>query len=224
MNVWEITSQQIENLQGGDGGAFRDFVCRVISAHMIACGIPSAALSTDARNVADGGVDCQVSQAAPNDPHDRLRSKTCWQYKATSHDKVTVPILREEIKKQYAAKLIKEGYAYRFCIADTITAEKKSEWENVLNEEAKLLNPNAPTIQVLTSVCLARLASLFPSIAAAFFKVAQFKNLESWGRSIVLPTKQYVPVDIWKDAATQISSHADFANVGRPLVLPIHAD
>ncbi len=224
MNVWEITSQQIENLQGGDGGAFRDFVCRVISAHMTACGIPSAALSTDARNMADGGVDCQVSQAAPDDPHDRLRSKTCWQYKATSHDKITEPILREEIKKQYAAKLIRDGYAYRFCIADTITPEKKNEWEGALKEEAKLLNPNAPAPRVLTSVCLARLASLYPSIVAAHIPVERFLHLEAWGRSIVLPTKKYVLVDIWKDVAIQIRSHADFSHAGQKLVLPIHAD
>lgn len=224
MNVWEITPQQVENLQGGDGGAFRDFVCRVISAHMTVCGVPSAALSTDARNMADGGVDCQISQAAPNDPHDRLRSKTCWQYKATSHDKVTLPTLREEINKEYAAQLIKEGYAYRFCVADTITAEKKNEWEGVLKEEAKLLNPNAPAPQVLTSTCLARLASLFPSIVAAQIPVNQFLHLGAWGRSIVLQTKQYVPVNIWDGVAAQIKLHADFVNAGRALVLPIHAD
>jgi len=224
VNVWEIAPQQIENLQGGDGSAFRDFVCRVVSAHMTACGIPSAALSTDARNMADGGVDCQVSQAAQNDPHDRLRSRTCWQFKATAHGDITEPILRAEIKKPYAAALIKEGYAYRFCIADTITAEKKSAWEAVLGEEANQINPNAPKPQVLTSTCFARLASQFPAIVAAQIPVERFLHLEAWGRLSVSLTKQYVPVSIWDGMATQIKSHADFSNGGRALVLPVHAD
>lgn len=224
MNVWEIAPQQIENLQGADGGPFRDFVCRVVAAHMTACGIPGAALCTDARNMADGGVDCQVSQAAPNNPEDRLRSKTCWQFKATSHNNITDQILRQEITKHYAAALIREGYAYRFCISDTITAEKKTQWETVLREEAKRFNPNAPDPQVLTSTCLARLASHFPAIVAAQIPVERFLHLEAWRRLATSLTKQYVPVKIWDAMETQIRAHADFSNLGRALVLPIHAD
>ncbi|MGB8368292.1 MAG: hypothetical protein ACLPYZ_05740 [Limisphaerales bacterium] len=62
MNVWELSPGHIESLQGGDGGAFRDFVNRVIRAHMAVCGIPSSRIATDSRNMKDGGVDTQVDQ------------------------------------------------------------------------------------------------------------------------------------------------------------------
>jgi hypothetical protein len=224
MKAWELNATQVEALQGTDGGPFRDFVNRILYAHAATCGIPSSAISTDSRNVSDGGVDSEVSQAAPNDVRNRLRDKTCWQFKATSHTSVSETKLQEEVGKDYSSALLKKGYAYRFCIADTLTAEKKARWEAVLNEKIKQINPSAPSAQVLTSTCLAEWASQFPALLLSQIPVERFLHLGAWGRSIILQTKKYVPVANWKNIAEQIALHIDYSKPASALIFPIHGD
>lgn len=224
MKVWELNAKHVEDLQGGDGGAFRDFVNRILFAHATSCGIPSSAISTDSKNVSDGGVDSEINLGAPTDTRNRLRDKTCWQFKATAHTSVTEPQLQEEVSKDYSSALIKKGYAYRFCIADTVTAEKKARWETVLNEKIKQINPAAPTAQVLTSTCLAEWASQFPASFLFRIPVDRFLHLDAWGKAIVLQTKKYVPVPNWKIIADQIAQHVDFSKPAGSLIFPIHGD
>ena len=89
MNFWELSPKQVEDLQGSDGGPFRDFVNRVIRAQAAVCGIPNSAIATDSTTARDGGVDCQVSEAAIRDSSGRLCHRTCWQFKATTDDNIT---------------------------------------------------------------------------------------------------------------------------------------
>src|SRR5262245_57086330 len=134
MNFWELSPKQVEDLQGGDGGPFRNFVNRLIRAQAAVCGIPSSGIAADSTTARDGGVDCQVSEAAPGDLSGRMREKTCWQFKATTHDNITDADLRREVQKPHCATLIRDGYAYRLCIADSVVAQKKTQWETVLAE------------------------------------------------------------------------------------------
>ena len=224
MKAWELNATQVEDLKGADGGRFRDFVNRILFAHVATCGIPSSAISTDSRNVSDGGVDSEVCQASPNDVRNRLRDKTCWQFKAASHTSISETKLQEEVCKDYSSALIKKGYGYRFCIADPLTPGKKARWEAVLNEKIKQINPAAPSAQVLTSTCLAEWASQFPAIVLSQIPVERFLHLDAWGRSIIFPTKKYVPVANWKHFAEQIAQHIDYAKPASSLIFPIHGD
>src|SRR5580692_6095026 len=155
MDFWSLKPENVETLQGGDGGAFRDFVNRIIRGHAAINGIPPSAISTDSTNAQDGGVDCEVKLGNPHDPSGRLTDKTCWQYKAMEHKSISDAALRKEVNKPYASKLIRDGYAYRLCIADSLVPEKKAGWEQILSAEIKKINPNAPEPHVLTSSCLA---------------------------------------------------------------------
>jgi len=198
VNFWSIEPKHVELLQGGDGGQFRDFVNRIIRAEAYIHGIPDSAIATDSTNAADGGVDCKVSEAAPMDSGNRLRERTCWQYKAMDHSKITENILRKEVKKPFCAALLREGYAYRLCIADSLTPEKKTKWEALLKDEIQKINPSSPDPQVLTSQCLAEWATRFPAIITAQMDYYGFWHIENWGKGIVTLTREYVPVPIWE--------------------------
>ena len=52
--------------------------------------------------------------------------------------------LRDEITKPFAAELIRRGHAYRFCIADSLTPEKRDAWEGILDREATALARRSP--------------------------------------------------------------------------------
>lgn len=223
-NVLTLTAAHVETLQGRDGGAFRDFVNEVIRGQAAMCHISPASIITDSRNARDGGVDCEVKQAASPDPSGRLGHKTCWQFKAWSHDKVTVKVLRDGARQPYASKLIGQGYAYRFCIADSVTAEKQSKWEKVLRDEIQKINPSAPDPQILTSASLASWASEFLGIVCRFISVRRFLDLDAWKKTATHITPTYVPVPGWSDISQQILKHADFSHEAQSLILPIHAD
>ena len=223
-NVLTIAPEQVETLQGSDGGAFRDFVNRIIHAQAVICNISPAAIVTDSRNVKDGGVDCEVKEGAVADPSGRLRNKSCWQYKATAHSRISNSALREEVRKSYVSKLIREGYAYRLCIADSLTAEKQSKWEKTLRDEIKKINTNAPDPQVLTSTSLATWASNFPAIVVPFTGVDGFFDLGAWGKSATKATPAYVPVLAWDGIAKQIAEHIDYSKPTNCPTFPVHAD
>ena len=96
--------------------------------------------------------------------------------------------------------------------------------ESVLALEIQTLKPGAPQPQVLTSTCLAEWASHFPAIGATRVPVERFLHSEAWGRTIVRPTRKYVPVEIWEDITNQLQQHVDFSKAASSLVFPVHAD
>ena len=226
MNYWELSPNQIERLQGGDGGPFRDFVNRLIHAHASVCGIPCSAISTDSTTAPDGGVDCQVSQGADTDSTGWLRGKTCWQFKGLEHSDITEEKLRREVRKPYCATLIGQGYAYRLCIADSLTAEKKARWEKYLEEEIHSLSPDAPPPRVLTSTSLAEWANRYLGVVATYlpFERERLLHLEAWGSAIVCPTGKYVPVSMWEPITNELKAHVDLSLSPKALVLPVHGD
>lgn len=224
MQFWSISSRDVELLKGGDGADFRDFVNRLICSHLATLGIPTSTLATDSRNVADGGVDTEVRRGDSGDPRNYVRQPTCWQFKATSHTQISELDLRNEIKKAYSAKLIQAGYGYRFCIADSVTAEKQATWEDILKEEAEKLCPMGPVPLVLTATSLAEWASQFPAIVCSFKNQNSFRHLHDWRRNITAVTKRYVPVSVWEQTRLEILRHVDFRGATKSIVFPVHGD
>ena len=52
--------------------------------------------------------------------------------------------LQQEINKPHAKHLIERGHGYRFCIADDMPDQKKSQWEGWLLEAARRSTRSPP--------------------------------------------------------------------------------
>ncbi|MFM7887676.1 MAG: hypothetical protein ACKPCM_13520, partial [Pseudanabaena sp.] len=197
-----------------------EFVDALIRAEAFASGIPQTQISTNLRtNIGDQGVDTEVKQAILSTFIGSPSTPSCWQYKAMAYATVNDDDLREEIKKTnkrnhtaYVQQLIKTGYSYYFCICDDMPAVKRAEWENILNEEIRLINYSAPTSVVLTASHLAVWANSFPSIIIRFFtpNLDNFLHLKSWGQSITSLTSRYSEVLAWNPIKQRILEHVLF--------------
>ena len=182
--MWTINSRDnIFLLRTPGGDRFTEFVDALIKAEAYIQGVPISEISTNLRtNIGDKGVDAEVRQSDSNSLTGWMSVPTCWQYKATEHKNISKENLREEVKKEYARKLILNGYGYHFCICDDLTPVKKSEWENILDDEIAKINPNASKSKVITASDLAEWASNYTAIIIRFFKpeLSSFLHLQAW--------------------------------------------
>lgn len=169
---------------------FTDLLDQLIRNSAGTLGIPpSAVLDNPRTNHPDGGVDTQVTIGAQPDPCSYFNCPSTWQYKAVALKDFTDSKVKEEISgssKDYVRSLLKEGYAYRMCIADDVPAERKTEIKALLDAEIKKLNPAAPESIVLFASEIVAWVNTFPGIAAEmlgssmkdFFYFATWMNRE----------------------------------------------
>lgn len=218
--IWQLDGNDVIGLQGDSPG----FV-RVVNALLAMQGQNSRVLDANVRlNVKDtepdGGVDAAIDQLVPDDPTGFLGVPTCWQYKAQPKGNLKPKdkggqeaALREEIRKPYAVQLIKAGYGYRFCIADDMPAEKKSEWEGWLTDEAKQIDPQAQPAKVITATDLALWATRFPAIVGGQFRpyLHALLSLHDWHRQFTALTPTFVPSAAWTATAETVRRHVDFS-------------
>jgi hypothetical protein len=219
--MWTIEGIEVVHFQG-DGDAFTEFVDSLIRAEAYSSGLPDSALSTNCRiNLADGGVDTQVCEAITGSPTGWFQSASCWQYKASLFASISEKDLKTEIKKAFAAQLIREGYAYRFCIADSLTPEKRSEWEAILDREAIAINEAAAPCRVITATDLAAWASRMPGIILRFFRpeLGELLHLGSWGENERALTRNFIEIGEWSAVRAAIWEHADFCKIRPDAVL-----
>ncbi len=225
--MWTINSFNIVPLRTPGVDRFTEFVNALIRAEAYTKDLLRCEISTTLRtNIADKGVDTEVRQQASNSFNGWMDFCTCWQYKATEYKNISEKNLREEVNKEYAKKLIQQGYGYRFCICDAPPPNKKSEWEKILDEEITQINPNAPKPKILTAENLAEWASQYPSIIVKFFQ-PQFINslaFEDWGKNITSLTSEYVEVNLWASIKQKIIDHIDFKNAPNTVILPIQGE
>jgi len=121
----EISTADVESRQGG--GAFRDFMKRLIEAHMLSVKIPATDFVSDGKNMRDGGCDGEVRSGSPTDPDNHLDVPTVWQFKATKA-RYSSAELEEEINKAHVRQRIVDGYRFVFAIAADMPANKAADW------------------------------------------------------------------------------------------------
>jgi hypothetical protein len=219
-SIWEIDSTDVIGLQGRDTD-FAHFVNGLL-AQQASAGQLANALQLNLKTQApDGGVDAAVSQALPgaSDPEGFFDVPTCWQYKASPTRNIKPSkgkkrsqeaALRQEIQKPEAARLIKSGYGYRFCISDGMPPPMKTKWEAWLSEEAKTLNPNAPAPKVVTAAELALWANRLPGSILPFCPYLHpFQSLRIWRTEITYQTPHFVLVGAWQGAMEVLRKHAN---------------
>jgi len=219
--MWTINGTEVLRFQG-HGDAFTEFVDSLIRAEAYFSGLSDSEILTNCRvYLPDGGVDTQVRAAIAESPNGWFPKATCWQYKASPFASIGEADLRDEITKPFASELIRRGHAYRFCIADSLTPEKRNAWEGILDREATALNPNAPACRVLTAADLAAWASRLPGIIIKFFRpeLAELLHLDSWGQNERALTRHFIEVGEWSAVRASIWEHADFAKMRSDAVL-----
>ncbi len=238
--VWHIDGNDVIGLQGRSPDFVR--VVNSLLAQQAAGAIPDGAVHLNVKDTEpDGGVDAAVDLPVPGDPTGFLEVATCWQYKAqprgniqpTSKGKQKAgrppkvragsgakpqnPVgqeaaLREEIGKPYAKELIKKGYAYRFCIADDMPNEKKTEWQGWLTDEARKINPAAPPALVVTASDLARWVNRHTALVAGEFRpfLGGLLALDDWHQEFRSVTPEFVHTAVWPAMAEAVRRHVDF--------------
>lgn len=227
---WKINAYDVIHIGRTPGGdRFTEFVDALIRSQAAVCGLLMSEIRTNLRtNIKDGGVDTEVCQCIPSDLTGWLKdAPTIWQYKATEAKNISESTLEEEVCKEYAKNRLKEGYAYRLCICDAITPEKKKKWEEFLDQCIRKINPDAPEAKILTADDLAWWANQFPPIVVRYFRPllsGYCFHLETWKNNITSLTPTYVPVPAWDDISKRIKQHVDFAAQVPDAVLSISGE
>jgi hypothetical protein len=150
--ILEILGNDVETLQGGDGGRFRDFIVSILRAHTIRLGAPDGSVVADHRNVSDGGIDAAVQQAFTNDPTLYCRTPSCWQFKAEPKGRIPATVAAQLVQQDYVRKLVAEGYAYRLCVADNLTPLDIEERETAMLRAIREINAASSPTGILVSI------------------------------------------------------------------------
>ncbi|MGP0067421.1 MAG: hypothetical protein ACLQGP_27975 [Isosphaeraceae bacterium] len=224
--IWIIDGEDVTRIQGDSVGFVR-LLNALLSQQSHVGGLPDASLRLNQKDTeGDGGVDAVVDAAiAPErDPTGRFAVPTCWQFKASPTENIKARVskgeeggqevaLQQEINKPHAKHLIERGHGYRFCIADDMPDQKKSQWEGWLLEAARQINPQSPTPMVLTATDLAIWAGPFPALISAFFRpqLSECRSLRAWQQEITGLTREFVSIEAWEAAVRAIREHVDFS-------------
>jgi hypothetical protein len=192
-----IAAENIYVLRNSTGKPFTDLLDRLIRSYAWTLGIsPSSVLDNPRTNHPDGGVDTQVTVGAP-DPWGYFDGASTWQYKAVELKELTDRKVKGEISgdsKDYVRSLLREGYAYRMCIAHDGPAERKAEIKALLDAEIEKVNPVAPKSIVIFASEIVAWVNTFPAIAAEMLgsSMTDFFLFGTWQNRERAVTKTFV--------------------------------
>jgi hypothetical protein len=186
---------------------------RLLHAHAYALGISSGDVISDSENMSDGGCDTEIRCGSESDSAGYCLVPTCWQFKGTKKHSVTDAMMRREVKKPYAKKLIEAGYGYRLAIADDFPAEEAQRREEVLAAEIKKINPSAPPPKVLSATMLGQWASFYFALILRIRGIKGFMPMAAWGESVRSDTKIFVPNARWEPVQTWSNNTSIFHSV-----------
>ena len=134
---------------------------------------------------------------------------TTTEYRNVSHGD-----LQKEVNKKYAKQCIIDGYGYRFCICDSLTPEKKDEWERILTYSVKSINPTSPEVKVLSAGDLAAWTRHFPAIILRLFRpslAGSANHLDAWGTTAIAITPTFIPIPTWVPIIERITDHMNMS-------------
>jgi hypothetical protein len=209
--MWKLNPTELLQFKG-DGPRFSNFVDRMIRAEAATSGLIQSEIRTQLRvHIPDGGVDTEVRAAFPHDRTGWFGIPTCWQFKAQEAKDIGPADLRKEINKPYVQELVKKGYGYRICLLGDLTPEKETEWEGVLNDEAKNINSAAALARVVHGGDLLQWAERVPAIVL-WIRGGSFAvfHLDAWRQSCHASTPKYVANPEWEPFRQQIRQQGSF--------------
>jgi hypothetical protein len=225
-----IAAEHIYVLRNSTGKPFTDLLDRLIRNSAGTLGIPSSAVLDNPRtNHPDGGVDTQVTIGAQPDPWSYFNGPSTWQYKAVALKDFTDSKVKEEISgssKDYVRSLLREGYAYRMCIADDGPAERKTEIKALLDAEIKKVNLAAPESVVLFASEVVAWVNAFPALAAEILgsSMKDFFHFATWQNRERAVTKTFVATPESAVIFENVQSHLAWKNERTTAQLTVSGD
>jgi hypothetical protein len=225
-----IAAEHIYLLRNSSGKLFTDLLDRLIRSSVATVGVPGSAVLDNPRvNHPDGGVDTQVTVGAQSDPWGYFKAPSIWQHKAVSSNDFNGGKIKEEINgesKAYVQSLLKQGYAYRLCIADDGSAKKKAAIEALLVAEIAKVNPAAPEPMVLFASDVVAWVNTFPAIAAEILgsPMTDCFHFEAWQNRERAVTKTFVASPESAMIFENIQSHLDWTHKPSSARLTVSGD
>jgi hypothetical protein len=225
-----IKPESIYALRDSTGRALTELMDRLIRHSVSVSRTAQDCVSTNLRiNYQDGGVDTQVSSALSVDRRGYFGAKSAWQYKAHAEKSLTKAKLQAEItdeSKAYLRQLLKDGYAYRICIADNAPSKRKAKLEEWLDEAIQGIAPGAPASKVLFADDIVAWVNSFPGIAAEMTgaDVSGFLFFDSWARSARRRTENFVPTPESESIRATVQNHIRWTTQPRTARLTISGD
>ena len=193
-----IKPESIYALRDSSGVRFTELMDELIRHSVSVSGVSQDGVSTNMRvNYPDGGVDTEVKSPLVTDKRGYFGAKTAWQYKAAREKDYAKKKIQDEIlnpSKEYLRGLLKDGYAYRICIADNAPAKRKTQIEKWADEAIQKFAPGAPPCKVLFADDIVAWVNSFPGIAARIngADLSDFLHFESWKRNARSTTETFI--------------------------------
>lgn len=221
----KITPHNVKELAAVPGGhKFTAFVDTLIRTEAAVQGVARTDIKTNLKtNVADKGVDTRVKVRIPSERSKWMEYPTIWQYKASPFGDVT-PSLEKEVDKEYSAKCIAKGYAYRLAVCDSMPDATVEDWNKLLTERAHKINPNAPAAMTVHADDLADWANEYPALLMRHFHQNlpfECVHLDTWRKNVLRDTPQYLAVPENLDLSKAIREHTDFSFTPPDVILAI---
>jgi hypothetical protein len=202
------------------------FMDRLLAAACWQAGIPGSELRTNLRtDIRDGGVDTRVSAGSNRDFTGFLGDPSIWQYKAAHEANLSDTKLLAEVTKRYAKRRIRNGDAFRLCLAVQLIDEKRTQLEENIAKQIASFHPNGPAPRVLTVDNIARIASHFPNFLHDYHGLefqSRTLTFPAWGKTITARTPAFVPSASFEALRQRIEAFTDPAAVPDQPLLVVH--
>jgi hypothetical protein len=215
----------IQRFRKPGGDEFALFCNRMILASCWAGGVPRAEVSTSSRTDAkDKGVDTRVARAIGGDKSGYFDFPTIWQFKAADEANVSGPDMEKEVNKPRAKQWLEEGNAYRICICDHLTPDKKQTLLDALTIAVQAINNNAPDPMILSVDDIVDVVNSFPALVLDYRPGADGLCIlfDRWRQLVTGITPTFVPPSGFDATRTVVLNHVDLGKDVRSPVLTLY--
>jgi hypothetical protein len=207
------------------GAEFVRFCNEVIRATCWAHGVPQSEVSTTLRtDIPDGGVDTRIGRGILSDRFGYFETPSVWQFKAADEANISASDVPKEVNKPYARKCVQDGRAYRLCICDHLTDEKKTSLQQALVDAVQAIDASAPIPKVLSIDDITVIANSYPALVLRYRPglFGACTIFDRWAQTVTRVTEKFVPYGGFEGTKAMILAHVDFATPIKDTVLPLH--
>ncbi|MGD1212150.1 MAG: hypothetical protein ABR973_12425 [Candidatus Acidiferrales bacterium] len=215
----------IQRFRKPGGADFALFCNKIIGASCWASGVPQSEVWTTSRTDAkDKGVDTRIGVALPNNKSGYFEAPTIWQFKAADESNVGPADIRKEVNKERSKLWISEGSAYRICLCDHVTPDKKQTLMEALEQAVVEINPKAPPPKILSIDDIVGTANAFPALVLEYRPGVEgmFVLFDRWKEQETGITPVFVPSEGFEATRAAILANMDLGNEVRSSAITLY--